>query len=401
MPLRAASLGTPSTVAEVLRSAGKTARIPSAQLGMAISACSEGVALCDANGTFVYLNEAHCRMYGYDSDAELLGKSWRELYGPEEICLFETERVPELVQKGVWRGQVKGRRRDGTCFDELVALRLFEDGRILCVCSDMTFVRGVTEDLARARRIEEASLEAKTRFFSMANHELRTPLATIGVGVEMLALHGEKMTAGRREQISRDILRRVEAVRGILDKFLVIGSQFSGLLAFAPAPCDLHQELQAWREAGWGEDESCPTCAIQVSNRLPPGELRMGDRTLISHILRNLVENACKYGGSAENVRVDASSEGSEVILVVSDRGPGIAQADQLHIFEPFFRAASTRDRAGSGLGLYLVKLCAESHSGTITLRSEAGTGCTFTVRLRAPVADITTEVGTPPSRRP
>lgn len=400
MPHRA-SKGAPSTVAEVLRSAEAPSRIPSAQLGLAVSACSEGVALCDAEGDFVYLNDAHCKMYGYSSDAELLGRSWRVLYDPEEVLVFEQERIPELLLKGVWRGRAKGRRRDGSDFDALVALRRFEDGRILCICSDMTFVRGVADELARTRRQEEATLAAKTRFFSMANHELRTPLATIGVGVEMLALHGEKMTATRRNQISRDILLRVEAVRSILDKFMVIGSQFSGLLAFNPSACELYQELQNWRDFAWCEESERPTGELQLNNRLTPGEQRLADRTLVGHILRNLVENACKYGGPEPQILIDASTEGEELILVVSDRGPGIAPSDQKNVFEPFFRAAATRDRSGSGLGLYLVKLCVESHAGSITLRSEPGSGCTFTVRLRAPVADKTNSSGAPSAPPP
>jgi PAS domain S-box-containing protein len=110
-------------------------------LAQALDHSDEGFALTDPEGNYVYLNEAHLRIYGYERAPELLGRSWRTLYSPEWVRHFEQSVLPLLPEDKVWRGQVVGRRRDGSSFLASVTLTLLPDGKITCNCRDESAVR--------------------------------------------------------------------------------------------------------------------------------------------------------------------------------------------------------------------------------------------------------------------
>ncbi|MEO0949240.1 MAG: PAS domain S-box protein, partial [Cyanobacteria bacterium J06641_5] len=108
------------------------------RLGASMEAAIDGVAILTEADRYSYLNAAHCHLYGYDSPAELIGKTWRELYALEEIQLFEREVFPQLRQEGSWRGEVIGKRRDGSQFPTEISLTLTGDRDLICVCRDIS-----------------------------------------------------------------------------------------------------------------------------------------------------------------------------------------------------------------------------------------------------------------------
>ena len=104
---------------------------------LAFEASMDGMALLGPDETYAYMNRAHAELYGY-RPAELLGQSWRVLYTPEEIARFEETYMPELIDTGHWRGEVTGRRRDGSPIETEVSLTLIAEGGLVCVCRDIT-----------------------------------------------------------------------------------------------------------------------------------------------------------------------------------------------------------------------------------------------------------------------
>jgi PAS domain S-box-containing protein len=110
-------------------------------LAQALDHSDEGFALTDPEGNYVYINAAHLRMYGYERPQELLGRSWRLLYTPEWVRHFEEAVLPIIPRDKVWRGQVVGRRRDGSRFLAGITLTLLPDGKITCNCRDESGAR--------------------------------------------------------------------------------------------------------------------------------------------------------------------------------------------------------------------------------------------------------------------
>jgi PAS domain S-box-containing protein len=108
------------------------------QQAAAIQASIDGIAILDSNQTYTYLNESHAKIFGYDNAEELVGKSWRVLYSEAERKRSEQEILPKLSLTGQWRGEVFGRRRDGSEFPQEVSLSATQDGGLICVVRDIS-----------------------------------------------------------------------------------------------------------------------------------------------------------------------------------------------------------------------------------------------------------------------
>ena len=110
----------------------------------------------------------------------------------------------------------------------------------------------------------------------------------------------------------------------------------------------------------------------------------LGDKSKITQVVYNLIDNAIKYTPRGGKVRVEMNRAGKHVFIRVSDTGIGIPPEDQKHIFERFYRVdkARSRETGGTGLGLSIVKQIVMLHGGVISVSSEVGKGSTFTVEL-------------------
>ena len=120
---------------------------------------------------------------------------------------------------------------------------------------------------------------------------------------------------------------------------------------------------------------------------IAPGLAVEGDAQQLEQLVRNLVDNALKYGDPGEAVEVSASeAQGGEAVLTVADRGEGIAPEHLPHLTRRFYRTDPGRSRAsgGTGLGLAIVKHVVERHRGKLDIASRRGEGTVVTVRLAA-----------------
>ncbi|QWC20781.1 PAS domain-containing protein [Halorubrum sp. 2020YC2] len=117
------------------------------RLSEAADAAIDGIAILD-DEEYVYMNEAHAAIFDFEPD-ELLGKSWRRLYGDAEEERIEREVFPQLEREGEWRGETEGRRSDGSGVPQDVSLSLLDDGTLVCVNKD------ITERKARERELEQ------------------------------------------------------------------------------------------------------------------------------------------------------------------------------------------------------------------------------------------------------
>jgi two-component system phosphate regulon sensor histidine kinase PhoR len=122
------------------------------------------------------------------------------------------------------------------------------------------------------------------------------------------------------------------------------------------------------------------TLQVDLQEKLP---LVHGDPIRLRQVIANLLENALKYTPPGGRVVLDAHVEDDQIIICISDTGPGIPPADQPYLFDKFFRASNVPEEArGTGLGLSIVKSIVEQHDGRIWVESVLGKGATFTVVL-------------------
>ncbi len=103
----------------------------------AVESSMDGIALLNAGGVYYYLNEVHLRMFGYEKEEELLGKSWQHIYGEEEIDRINKNIFPQLMKDKMWKGETTGKSREGNPVHQEITLTIMEDGGIVCICRDI------------------------------------------------------------------------------------------------------------------------------------------------------------------------------------------------------------------------------------------------------------------------
>jgi two-component system sensor histidine kinase SenX3 len=125
---------------------------------------------------------------------------------------------------------------------------------------------------------------------------------------------------------------------------------------------------------------------IDITTDAPTGLRVVGNQPLLVTALANLISNAIAYSPHGSTVSVSRRRRGDNIEIAVTDRGFGIARADQERVFERFFRVdkARSRETGGTGLGLAFVKHVAANHNGSIRVWSQPGTGSTFTLSIPA-----------------
>jgi PAS domain S-box-containing protein len=171
----------------------------------AIDAASDGIGVADDQGVYIYLNQTHVRLFGYERVEDMLGKTWQELYLPEEVERIYQEVFPQLQSQGHWQGEAVARRRDGSLFDQEFSLTLVEGVGLICVCRDVSerkrqerllWQRGQQEHLLRAigDRIRQ-SLELKA-IFATTTQEIRQLTRADRVGIFKFALQSNYTEGG-------------------------------------------------------------------------------------------------------------------------------------------------------------------------------------------------------------
>jgi two-component system phosphate regulon sensor histidine kinase PhoR len=231
-------------------------------------------------------------------------------------------------------------------------------------------------------RTAEADISrAHTDFVANASHELRTPLASIIGYVETLAEEGEDAEPERSKKFLDTVLREARRLQHLVDD----------LLSLSRVEAEKHDQPRTKLDLGIlveraARDGAGPERTGRLALQLPEGPILVrGDSEQLEQVVRNLVDNALKYGDADGAVDVSlAPGERGMAVLQVRDRGEGIEPEHLPHLTRRFYRTDPGRSRAagGTGLGLAIVKHIVERHRGRLDIESKRGQGTTVTIRM-------------------
>jgi len=224
----------------------------------------------------------------------------------------------------------------------------------------------------------------KNEFVNTVAHDLRSPLTSVLGYTELIARIGP-LNKQQSEYLDR-IRTSMENITSMVNELLDMSRLEAG---FDTRRETIHLEdtfkyaLDEIRNQLYLKNISLKT---DIQKKLP--EFR-GNPVRISQLLNNLLENAIKYSPEASTIHASIKAEDSQIILSISDEGPGVPPSEQTRIFEKFYRASNVPEGIdGSGLGLAIVKSIVESHQGRIWVESMKGKGSTFFVVLPAYTPD-------------
>jgi PAS domain S-box-containing protein len=342
----------------------------------------------DIQGRFTAINRTELNMLGYTKE-ELLGEDANILFTPESAALRKATHQKFLADGKDIYMEIDVRRKDGSTFPAVIsASAIFnENGQFLSTRSTMTDItkrKQAEQALLFANHELERAMRMKDEFLASMSHELRTPLT----GILGLSESLQEQVYGPLNERQFKSLSNIEAsgrhLLDLINDVLDVSKLEAGKISLEIEQVFLSQVCQASLQLVKGMAHKKKQ---KVSFSIFPVEIKMqGDNRRIKQILVNLLSNAIKYTPESGLLGLEVTGdEANQVIsLSVWDQGIGIKSEDLAKLFKPFVQLDSSlsRQQAGTGLGLVLVKDLVELHDGTISVTSTFGEGSRFTVTL-------------------
>lgn len=368
----------------------------------AIEASMEGISILNSDHVFVYVNRALAELYGYDSPADLIGKSWRTLYSEEELRRFMDDVLASFNERGAWRGEAVGTRRDGSRFPQEISLSGTKNGGLVGVVRDITDRRRAEEKIrlinldlqARAQELASANSEMEAFSYSLS-HDLRSYLTCVYAGAQTLRdLHGHRLDEDGTH-IVKAILEASEGMEELIEAILVLSRVSKREMCRKTIDlCLIARDVAAHLRV------TNPGRKVEL---LFPSKLTAeADPHLAKVLLENLLGNAWKYTGDVENPRVEFGVEGreGERIFFVRDNGIGFDMSEAAHLFDPFQRLSNARRFPGNGVGLATVQRIVHRHGGRVWGEGVRGRGAAFYFTL-LPEDSVALPSGAPQGVKP
>lgn len=220
--------------------------------------------------------------------------------------------------------------------------------------------------------------ETKSDFISTTAHQLRTPLSGINWALGALLSNGGNLSDEQKNLLERALEKTKELVT-IVGELLSAAGIEQGKFGFHPEEVELKGEIeQTIAEEKELASKNKVTLRFEHEDEVYP--VVYVDRERVRWVIRNLIENAIRYGREGGEVLVTLKREGKKLLISVKDNGIGISPQAQQHIFEKFFRSAEAKQKRndGSGIGLFIVRNIVNYHGGRIWFESVEGVGTTF-----------------------
>ncbi len=348
-------------------------------LSKVFDALREGVIVTDPESRISYINDAACGLFGIDRDSaigepirsKIRGLDWKnltrsgrvvsrdlEVFYPENryinfyIAPLENDFATEL------ESQDAAANGNGELLGHVLLLR------------DITQTRQV-----ELEKIESEKISALTMLAAGVAHEIGNPLNSLNIHLQLIKRKLKKV----EPELAAELGELLEISRGEINRLDFIVEKFlSAVRPTAPqtAPTDLNELLQeSAKFLGPELSDRDIDIELRINERLPKANL---DRDQFKQVFYNLIRNASQAMGSAGKLIISSDYDDYNLMVSFADTGDGIA-ADKLgKVFDPYF----TTKKAGSGLGLLIVRRIVREHGGEIEFQSEEGTGTTVTIYL-------------------
>jgi signal transduction histidine kinase len=221
----------------------------------------------------------------------------------------------------------------------------------------------------------------KDDFVATVSHELRTPLTSMMGFLEMIREGEAGQLTDEQKRFLAIVYRSSERLQRLVGDLLFVARLDANGLQLQFGSVEVDDVVRDCVEASSALGRSR---GIELHSELQEVAPVWADRERLSQLVSNLVSNAIKFTPAGGTVTARTFTDGGDAVIQIEDTGIGIPKAEQDRLFQRFFRSSTATEQAipGTGLGLVISKAIAEAHGGTIAVRSDAGEGTCFTVRL-------------------
>jgi PAS domain S-box-containing protein len=346
-----------------------------ARLANVVATSDDAIISESLDGRILTWNKGAQQIYGFAAE-EAVG---RQLY----------DIVPVTHQKEV--KEMRTRVSGGERLRHFRTKRLTRDGRLLDISLTVSplydragriiGISTISRDITEQKRLEEEvrqAIEIKSRFISIASHELRSPLTAIREGIALIVEEARGPVTPGQKELLEVALRNIDRLARLSTDILDFQKSESGSLRLVRAWHDLRDIFDdVVKTVRPVADEKKLALTLDIAADLTP---IVCDKDKVTQVLINIVGNAVKFT-QAGSVHIEARREPDAVHVAVRDTGCGIAGSDMRRLFGSFqqFGAAKTQ---GSGLGLFIARQIVRAHGGRIWAESEPGRGSVFYLTL-------------------
>lgn len=396
----------------------------SSHLGSLFEIVSEGIVVVDAHQNIVAYNQVINDIFGYKGN-ELLDQSIHTLvpknhHRAHKEHVADYSRIGSSRQMGVGR-DLYGLRKDNTQFPVEVGLNPFVldgDRYVMAFLVDISVrkqhekeikdlniqlehkisertlelqktVKDLEKEITRREKAENKILESlrverelnelKTKFLSMVSHEFKTPLSGILTSAMLIGKYPNSDQQSKRDRHIQLIEDKVKYLNNILNDFLSVEQLEHGKTKYKMECFPLSKILNeviysANMFLKEGQSIEYPENIEDI--------ILVCDETVLEIILSNLINNAVKYSSENTSIKIIVAQEEDYFTMQIIDRGIGIPEQEQKHIFNRYFRAENALLNEGTGIGLNIVKGHIENLGGTIRFESQENVGTSFFIRM-------------------
>ncbi len=331
--------------------------------------------VADAGGVVVASNRALSLLTGYPS-AVLAGQELTQVLGlrcqsgePLEGWLASPALALASVRR-ISEQRLRMRRADGANVEVFATAALIRSDSGAVVAAAVSF-----------RRPRAAPAQSGMRVVSAIGHELRSPLTSIKGYTSLMLKAWDRLQDDQKRDMVTQMRRDGDRVARVINELIHVARLETATLALNRQMVWLPNLVEVVLATAREEFASLEATTSYAPDLFPSVLI---DEAKISEALRNLVENACKYGsekGIEIRLEVVEQGLGSMALMSVSDRGPGLGPGEEDRIFDKLYRSSVSRP-SGSGLGLWIARGIAEAHGGALRVHRRARGGTTFTMSL-------------------
>lgn len=360
-----------------------------------------GILTVNSEGVIVLANDFSIKQFGYSRD-EITG-SKIEMLIPQRFRHNHINHRDGFINKKTQSRpmglgmDLNGVKKDGSEFPVEVSISSYETEKgkyAIAFINDITIrkeselalinlnaqleqkVKERTSSLSEALEKEKELNELKSRFVSIASHEFRTPLSTILSSAYLISQYSKAEEQGKRDKHIARIVSSVNMLNDILNDFLSVGRIEEGKIQTRFADINFYELISS--------------IINEIQTILKPGQeiqythdgsnTAYLEPTLLRHIVMNLLSNAIKFSPENSLIKIDTIYIDTRLSLTIQDKGVGISDEDQTHLFGRFFRGSNVTNIQGTGLGLHIVAKYTELMNGTIACKSKLNEGTAFII---------------------
>lgn len=338
------------------------------------------ISVLNPTGELIFNSSAALRIHGYTTE-DLIGVNTITLIHPEDQEDVAAVLGKLIQSPGEYASvQYRYRNKDGSyIWMEATGYNQLNN-------PDLNGVIVISRDIGQRKKMEQDlthALGVRDEFLSIASHELKTPLTSVKLILQMLSreVGPAQETTPLLKRVSKSLLtctKQVDRITDLVENLLDVTRIRAGKLSLKMEISDLSETLEGTFERFEGLISESK-CKVRI--HIEPKVVGNWDRGRLEQVFVNLISNAIKYADGAE-IEISLTKDKDCAILKVKDQGPGVPKDSHQAIFERFERGSSCRNFGGLGLGLFITKQIVEGHHGEIYLESELTKGSCFIVKI-------------------